>query len=329
MDVSRKKFTILAKKLKNQKIIVWGDVIIDRYLWGSVNRISPEAPVPVVDIKRESETLGGAANVANNLISLGAKPVLIGVCGRDANAKRLFTILAKKGIDKEKLVIDKERPTTVKTRVVAHNQQVVRFDNEIAADVCTATKTKIVGNIIAAMQEASAIVISDYCKGAVTAEMAQEVIMEAKRRGLFVAVDPKIKHQSSYAGASLITPNRKEAEALTGIKITGEKSLSEAGWKLQRELGLDAALITLSEEGMALFERGGGFTKIPTMASEVYDVTGAGDTVIGTFTAFVSAGATFHEAAYLSNCAAGIVVREVGTAVATCSDIYKELYGKV
>jgi D-beta-D-heptose 7-phosphate kinase/D-beta-D-heptose 1-phosphate adenosyltransferase len=312
--------------MKGKTVIVWGDIILDRYLWGSVNRISPEAPVPVVNVNKTTEALGGAANVARNLKALGVKPILVGLCGKDSDSASVKKLLSENGIEVDNIITDKARPTTVKTRIVAHGQQVVRFDNEKTTDVSGALSGEVASALKKLMKKASGIVVSDYCKGCVTPMLLKEIISASRANGLFVSVDPKIKHASSYEGASLITPNRKEAEELTGIRIDNEDDVKKAGWKLQKELNLDASLITMSEEGMALFEKSGVYSKIPTMASEVFDVTGAGDTVISAFTAFSAGGATLKEAAYLSNCAAGIVIREMGTAVTDTKQIAAELW---
>ncbi|MBL8025477.1 MAG: bifunctional hydroxymethylpyrimidine kinase/phosphomethylpyrimidine kinase, partial [Fibrobacteres bacterium] len=226
------------------------------------------------------------------------------------------------------IIKDKKRPTTVKTRIVAHGQQVVRFDHELSDDIDGNVAKEVEKRIKALIASSSAMVVSDYCKGAVTPLLLKSLIPASRSKKLFVSVDPKIKHAGDYEGASLITPNRKEAEELTGIRIRGEEDVKKAGWKLQKELCLDASLVTMSEEGMALFEKDGTYTRIPTMASEVFDVTGAGDTVISAFTAFASAGASMKEAAYLSNCAAGIVIREMGTAVTTVKEIGSNLFAE-
>jgi rfaE bifunctional protein kinase chain/domain len=250
----------------------------------------------------------------------------VGVTGADNSALHLKKLFREKGLSQKWLFEDSGRPTTLKTRILAQSQQIVRMDREETRDIGPALEEKILRGVRKAMDQAHAVIISDYAKGAVTRHLIESIIAVAKERGLFVAVDPKDKNFLSYRGASLITPNQKEAEIGSGIRIKNDGSLKEAGWKLKEALDLSACLITLGENGMALFEDRGQFTHIPTVASEVYDVTGAGDTVISVFTAAITGKADYREAALISNYAAGIVIRETGTASATPGEIEKAMF---
>ncbi len=305
----------IIKKFKNRKILVIGDIILDHYIWGKVNRISPEAPVPVVEVTRENFLLGGAANVANNIVSLGAHAAVIGMNGEDMAGEALKGILLQKGVDCSGLFTE-NRPTTVKTRVIAHNQQVVRFDREDSKYADGRILRGILSHINGIITDFDAVIISDYKKGMITADLIKGILKKTKPKHIFVAVDPKVGHFDFYKGVSLITPNLMEAELGSGVEIRDDLSLNKAGQKLLRKLSLQAALITRGEQGMSLFEKQ-RVTHIPTVARKVYDVTGAGDTVISAFTLASASGAGMADAAIIANHAAGIVVGEVGTAVAT------------
>jgi D-beta-D-heptose 7-phosphate kinase/D-beta-D-heptose 1-phosphate adenosyltransferase len=314
-------FTRIINNFKGKKILVIGDVVLDRYIWGRVSRISPEAPVPVVEVTGESFMLGGAANVAHNIVSLGGQASLIGVKGRDTAGEALVNMLELKDI-KHTGIFDSDRPTTIKTRVIAHNQQVVRFDREDSNYVDGKMLRRITGHIRSIIRKYDAIVLSDYRKGMISPELIKGIlkITGAKKSGssrerMFVAVDPKIGHFNYYRGVSLITPNVQEASSGSGIEIRDEKTLLKAGRSLRRKLACGSVLITRGEQGMSLFEKN-RVVHIPTMAKKVYDVTGAGDTVISAFTLAHISGASTVEAAVIANHAAGIVVGEVGTAVA-------------
>jgi D-beta-D-heptose 7-phosphate kinase/D-beta-D-heptose 1-phosphate adenosyltransferase len=301
----------LIKRFRKTRILVIGDIILDHYIWGSVERISPEAPVPVVDIQGENFSLGGAANVAANIVSLGGKVDICGVCGDDYYGDVLRNLLKNGGIETDGLFTGK-RPTTVKTRVIAHNQQVVRFDREEKRGISDRTSRKMRGFLKSGTRW-DGIIISDYKKGSISKGLMAFVRDKFKKKGVFVAVDPKIGNFHLYRDVSLVTPNLKEASAGTGIEITDEASLLRAGATLRKKLRADAVLITRGEDGMSLFEPE-GVTHIPTVAQSVYDVTGAGDTVIAAFTLACLAGAPLRVAASVANHAAGVVVGEVGTA---------------
>jgi len=312
-------FQKIIKGFKNRKILVVGDIILDHYIWGRVNRISPEAPVPVVEVTRENFLLGGAANVAHNIVSLGAHAAVIGMNGEDIAGEALRSILEQKGVDCSGLFTE-NRPTTVKTRVVAHNQQVVRFDREDSKYVDGRILKGILSHIHAIVKNYDAVIISDYKKGMVTEELVKGILKMTKPKKIFVAVDPKVGHFAFYKGVSLITPNLLEASLGAGMEITDDSSLVKAGRVLLKKLSLQAALVTRGEHGMSLFEKK-RVTHIPTVARKVYDVTGAGDTVISAFTLSHASGASLEDAAVIANHAAGIVVGEVGTAVASPKEL--------
>ncbi len=270
--------------------------------------------MPVVEVESESIMLGGAANVAKNIAAVGCGVEIAGLVGDDANATRMKHMLERDGIGKHKLVADQKRPTTLKTRIIAHNQQVVRADRESRAEIDGYTEKEIIDYIESRMDDVNCLLISDYGKGAITATLLQRVVGLARQKGKFVAVDPKETHFRNYRGVSVITPNNHEASFAAGVRIRDDETLKQVGWSLLKELDLDSILITLGAKGMALFESDGSFNHLPTVAKKVFDVTGAGDTVIAVMTAMVAAGATKLEAAYIANQAAGIVVEFVGTA---------------
>jgi D-glycero-beta-D-manno-heptose-7-phosphate kinase len=316
-DVAKINKTI--SRFSEVKVLVIGDLILDEFVWGDTSRISPEAPVPVVLVERESLMPGGAANVASNIRALGAKAYLVGAIGRDEDGRRLEKILKEKGVDLKGVISDAQRPTTLKTRVIARHQQVVRIDREKIAPLSEPVNKEIIDYIKEKMKEVDGIIIEDYGKGVITPRLLKEIIPLAKGCDKIITVDPKEEHISYYKGATAITPNRKEAEAMGGIKAKDDKSLNRLGQALLSRLKLKAAVITLGEQGMRVFERGGKITHIPTVAQEVFDVSGAGDTVIAAFTVSLGAGAAMIEAAHISNFAGGIVVGKVG--VATTSQV--------
>jgi D-glycero-beta-D-manno-heptose-7-phosphate kinase len=316
-------YSTILNECKKKKILVIGDLILDRYIWGKVNRISPEAPVPVVEVSHENFLLGGAANVAHNIVSLGGHSTIVGIAGKDRGGDIMKKMMEEKGINCEGVFCG-SRATIVKTRVIAHNQQVVRFDREDKTRVDGKTLGGVLDYIGNAISGHDAVVISDYKKGVVSAELVREILKKARLKKLFVSVDPKVGHFHYYQHVSLITPNVNEASVASGIDIKDEQSLMEAGRLLLRKLSCNAVLITRGEQGMSLF-RDDAVVHIPTAAQNVYDVTGAGDTVIAAFTLAYAAGARMEEAAVIANHAAGIVVGEVGTAVVTPEQLRKSL----
>ncbi len=288
--------------------MIVGDVMLDRYCWGSVNRISPEAPVPVVNLDRTEVTLGGAANVAANVVGLGAKAWLVGVIGKDAEAELFPKILQEKGISHDNLVELENRPTTVKTRIVAHNQHIVRIDQETTEQLSNEAENKVWSKIIAIFDQANIVIISDYAKGLLTDSLILRLITLGVERGKPVLVDPKGKDYAKYRGATLLTPNKREAYQATGIE-----DIEQAGQVLMKTTDLKALLITQGENGMTLFEKNDKSFKLNALARKVYDVTGAGDTVIATLAVALARGFNLREAAGLANIAAGFVVEKVGT----------------
>ena len=304
-----------------KRVMVVGDVMLDRYLWGGVSRISPEAPVPVVEIRDETTRLGGAANVANNIVSLGATCHIFGVVGDDQDGADLTRRLEERGIVASGLICDRMRPTTVKTRIIAHNQQVVRADRESRDEVSGMVATTLADRILDGLGAFDAIVLSDYGKGVITRQLLEALIPRARSAGKIVSVDPKDAQFRNYKRVSLITPNTLEAAGVVGRRITDDRSLVEVGWQIFDLLEPDALLITRGEKGMSLFQAGRTYSHFPTVARHVYDVTGAGDTVICSFTLALAGGASMAEAAQIANHAAGVVIREVGTAAVTVPEL--------
>jgi D-beta-D-heptose 7-phosphate kinase/D-beta-D-heptose 1-phosphate adenosyltransferase len=301
----------IMRAMRRSRVAVVGDIMLDRYIWGQVERISPEAPVPVVAVADTSVRLGGAANVAWNLASLGVGAALAGVVGRDVSGRDLRRILREKGIATATLVADPRRPTTEKIRIIAHSQQVVRADFEANTPLGEGILRKLLSAVRRALEGARIVVISDYGKGAVTPEVMNLV----RSKGTPFLIDPKEGHFSLYRGAFAVTPNKKEAGGFYNRRVRSDADLAEVGRLLLADLEARSVLVTRGEEGMTLFEAGRAPRHFPTRASEVYDVTGAGDTVISVLGAGLAAGATLYESIELANAAAGIVIRELGTAV--------------
>ncbi len=320
-----KRFHSIIPKLKNARILVIGDIMLDRFIWGTVSRISPEAPVPVVWARSESFMPGGASNVANNIHALGAQAHMCGVIGDDEAGRILVSELSKNGIDSEGVLVDRSRPTIHKTRIIAHQQQVVRIDKESDAVLSAKAIRRILSYAKKKIKDIDAVIIEDYGKGLVVPQMVKELIGLARRNKKIITVDPKREHFKLYNNVTIITPNLSEAEKASGIRIKDKDSLKAAGEKLIKLLKAEAVLITLGEDGMALFEKGKGSVCIPTVAQEVYDVSGAGDTVIGVFTLARVAGAKMEEAAHIANIAAGVVVGKVGIGVCTVDELRKHL----
>ena len=307
--------------MRGKRVLVLGDVMLDEFVWGQVSRISPEAPVPVVRVTGQSFHLGGAGNVAANVRSLGGASALAGAVGKDAGGERVREALAAAGVEPRLVEMGPDRPTTVKTRIVAHGQQVVRADREDAADVPARVEQALVEAVRREIDACSALVVSDYEKGVVTASLLKRVLPLARRRRVPVLVDPKVRHFRRYRGVTVVTPNQLETEQATGLRLSGPGELLAAGRRVLALLGCRAALVTRGEHGMSLFERGRPALHVEAAAREVFDVTGAGDTVIATLALALSAGASLPEAAALANCAAGVVVGKVGTAQATPGEV--------
>ena len=313
------------KKFRNGKILVIGDLILDQYVWGQVSRISPEAPVPVVTVSSETLQLGGAANVSNNIRALGGRVDLCGVIGADEGGRQFLKVLESQGLGRDGILTDQDRPTTKKTRVVAHNQQLLRFDTERTEAISGVLEARLCRYIAACIRSASALVVSDYAKGVVTPRVMTDLTDLANRHGVPVIVDPKVAHIGRYKGVTVITPNHHEAIQAAGLHGDDEDAILEAGRHLHQRLGCHAVLITRGERGMSLIEGGGRVTHIPTVARQVFDVTGAGDTVVATLALALAAGATMRQAAILANHAAGVVVGMVGTSTVTAAQLDEAL----
>ena len=311
----------ILRAMRGRRILVLGDVMLDEFLWGKVARISPEAPVPVIEVIRESFHVGGAGNVARNVRSLGGGALLAGVVGRDRAAARVREELRAAGVEDGLVEASGGRPTTLKTRIIAHHQQVCRADRELTDDIEAPLELALLARVRAALRTSDAVIVSDYQKGVVTRRLMRAVVAAARRRRVPVLVDPKVRHFAFYRGASLVTPNQPEAEQATGLRIRCKADVAAVGAKLLRALGCDAALVTRGEQGMSLFERRKRPLHIETAAREVFDVTGAGDTVIATLALALTAGATLPEAAAIATQAAGVVVAKLGTATATPEEI--------
>ena len=320
----------LLAAARQTRVLVVGDVMLDQFIWGGVSRISPEAPVPVVEFERESFMPGGAANVARNLAALNVPTELFGMIGQDENGRRLKKLLCGQNIDCGGLLANAARHTSVKTRIVAHQQQVVRIDRETRDGLDARLTGRLLAEIKSKLAKADAVIVGDYGKGVVTQPLLNEIKSLCRARGVWLSFDPKPVHHLNLAGLSLITPNRKEAFELANLpdetrrpNPLADKNLMLAAERLLNELRPAVLLITLGELGMLLCQRGQKPFHIPTVAQEVFDVSGAGDTVIATFTLAIAAGASPLEAAILSNHAAGIVVGKIGTATTSPEELLK------
>lgn len=316
----------IIKKFKGKKILVIGDLMLDKYIFGNVSRISPEAPIPIVHVSKEETKPGGAANVVLNLIDLGAKVFCAGVVGRDIAGKELISSLDQNGVDCDLIIMDNERPTTIKTRVIAHQQQVVRIDKEKSIPIKESILDRIVKKISKIKDEIEAVILSDYNKGIFTLSSVHEIIMAM--RGKIITVDPKPKNLKFFRNVTMISPNINEASAATGIAIENERDILHAAREIKNTINAEAILITRGEEGMSLYD-GYNLYTIPTRAMEVYDVTGAGDTVIAVATIALAAGANFKEASFLANIGAGIVVAEVGVATVSPLELMKAVDNEI
>jgi D-glycero-beta-D-manno-heptose-7-phosphate kinase len=304
-------------------ILILGDIMLDEFIWGKVTRISPEAPVPVVEVVEETYRLGGSANVAANIRALDGVPIPIGVMGRDSASQRVERLLQEARIETSG-VIKTDRPTTLKSRIIAHNQQVVRTDRESRKPLSSELNRELAGSFLHYLKSAAAVVVSDYDKGVVNQELLALILPQARSAGVPVYLDPKVHHADYYRPITVITPNHREAELLTGTLISDQAALEAAGRKLLQRFECENVLITRGEQGMSLFNRTASSHHLPTFAREVFDVTGAGDTVIATLALAHAAGATMEEAAVIANHAAGIVVGKVGTATVSRSELLSD-----
>jgi D-beta-D-heptose 7-phosphate kinase / D-beta-D-heptose 1-phosphate adenosyltransferase len=317
----------LVDRLGTPRLAVIGDLILDHYVFGSVSRISPEAPIPVLHVRHEEDRLGGAANVAANILSMGGKAAIVGAVGKDDPGARLRRLVRDaKGL-KLSAAVTAERPTVLKTRMVSQNQQMLRVDREQAAALQESELAEVIHRADAAVAAADAVVISDYGKGVITPESARAIIESAIELGVPVIVDPKGRDYSRYRGATAITPNRAEAEAATGMDCGTLAGVEKAGRSLARKLGLKAAVITLSAEGVAVVPAHGEMLHIPAQARSVYDVTGAGDTFIAALATCLASGADLHSAARVANQAAALKVARFGAVAITRAEVRRGIIG--
>ncbi len=310
-----KRIARIIRNFKKKRVLILGDLMLDKYIWGNVSRISPEAPVPVVEVHRDSSCLGGAGNVAQNLISLGASPLLVGIVGDDEEGRWIRRHVR----DNRGILVDTSRPTTVKTRIIAHHQQVVRVDWEKKSAVPAALEEKILRLIRS--EKYDGLVISDYSKGMVNASILSQTLPFALKKGIPVFVDPKIEHFPLFSPVTLITPNHHEAERIVLHSCRSDGEVERAGQKILSLISAVYLIIKRGEHGMTVFEKGKPPVHIPTVAREVFDVTGAGDTVIAAASLALLVGATIREAASIANAAAGIVVGKIGTATVTPGEL--------
>lgn len=315
----------ILDRFSNCRLVVLGDLMLDEFIWGEVRRISPEAPVPVVEVKRESWHLGGAGNVVSNLLGLGASAIPIGIIGDDSAGQILRQKFAECGAETDAIVMDLSRPTTRKTRIVAHSQQMVRADREDRSPISQEIEARIFAAVQNALSGSDALIISDYDKGLLTPRLLEVVIAHAHACGKTVCLDPKVKNFLSYRQVDVITPNQPEAERASGIEIVDEPSLLIAAQRIREMLDCVNVLITRGEHGMSLFDAQSKLNHIPTVAREVYDVTGAGDTVIATLALAMAASANPYQAAMIANHAAGIVVGKIGTATVGFDELKADL----
>jgi len=312
VDISNKRLNDLKKGFDGKRIAVIGDMMLDGYFWGDVKRISPEAPVPVLEVEDEFFRFGGAANVALNIFTLGGIPVPVGAIGNDTYGSIFSSLIKEKNIESEGIIVDNDRPTTTKTRVIANNQHVVRIDKESKAYIGNKIESKIFSYLESILSKLDGIILQDYNKGILTPSLISKIITLANKKNILVTVDPKFDNFFEYKNVTVFKPNRKETETVLGIRIKSDKDISSAGRNLLKQLNSKYVLLTLGEGGIAVFEDGDKERRMPTKAIKVADVSGAGDTVISTLTIGLAAGADIYEACFLANYAAGIVCGEVG-----------------
>jgi len=325
--LTKKRAMDIISDFSRAGVLVVGDVMVDHFIWGNVSRISPEAPVPVVDVQKDSILLGGCANVLNNINAIGGRVYVAGVVGSDNIGKQLLAELHEKKIDTNGIVVEKGRPTTLKTRIVAHGQQMVRFDKEDRKPIPPSSIDKILDYVSSLRKKIGAIVISDYNKGVVSRDLVQGIRKIVEGSDVFLCLDPKQNNFSIYRGVHLITPNHYEVQRAAGIEMTGVDDIRKVSESILKKFAFPAMLVTRGEEGMSLFENGRKITHthFPAQAKEVYDVTGAGDTVIGILALGLAAKASIKEATCLANLAAGIVVEKIGTATVSQKELIDAL----
>lgn len=315
----------ILENFKNINVLIVGDVMLDRYWWGSVERISPEAPVPILNLNKTSLAAGGAANVAANVKGLGANPFLVGLVGSDLESKLFSDVLKKKNISTEYLYKHSERPTTIKTRVLGHNQQIVRIDQELKGNISEFEEKQTWQIILQVIDKVKVIIVSDYGKGLITDHLAMRLIKYGNSNDKIVLVDPKGSNYEKYSGAGILTPNRVEIAQACNLTNQDQSSIEKAGNDLIAHLSLKNLLVTQGEDGMTLFQPKQTPKHLPALARNVYDVTGAGDTVIATLGVAMGSGLKTLEAAKMANIAAGLIVEHIGTTAVTCEMLMAEL----
>jgi rfaE bifunctional protein kinase chain/domain len=313
----------LIQRFPELKILVLGDYMLDQFIWGRVDRISPEAPVPIVDVERESFSLGGAGNVVQNLQAMGAQTIPLGVLGDDDAGNKMLDLFRERKANTESL-FRMDRATTVKTRILAHHQQVVRVDRELKSHIDDANRSRLASRFLEILHVVDGVIISDYAKGTITPTLLEEILPVARKQNKLVCVDPKVRFFSSYTPVTILTPNVAEASSVLGYPIQTDAELSEAGKRILKTIECQALLITRGDKGMALFHDG-QMTLVPARAREVYDVTGAGDTVIAVLCLALAAGVELLDAVKITNVAAGIVVGKIGTGTVSPQELLAEL----
>ncbi len=329
VDISNKRLNDLKNGFDGKRIAVIGDMMLDGYFWGDVKRISPEAPVPVLEVEDEFFRFGGAANVAYNILTLGGIPVPVGVIGNDTYGGIFSSLLKEKNIEDDGIIVDNDRPTTTKTRVIANNQHVVRIDKESKAYINHKIESKILAHVENLLNKLDGIILQDYNKGILTPSLISNIISLANKKNILVTVDPKFDNFFEYKNVTVFKPNRKETETVLGIRIKNDKDISSAGKDLLQKLKSKYVLLTLGEGGIAVFENGDKERRMPTKAIKVADVSGAGDTVISTLTIGLAAGADIYEACFLANYAAGIVCGEVGIVPIEKEQLFKTVLKEI
>lgn len=312
ISITEQRLRSVCQAMNGRRIAVVGDIMLDRYLLGRVNRLSPEAPVPVIELDDDQSRLGGASNVARNVRSLGGEPLLVGVVGDDSSGRQISDLIRQGGFSSEGVFVDPGRPTTVKTRIIAHSQHVTRVDRESRAPLDPAMVGAIVDFVSANLDRIDGVIFEDYNKGVIGRDLIRKITALASGRGVPVTVDPKFENFFDFTGVTVFKPNKKEVEEALGTKLSTTAQVEEAGRSLLARLGVANILMTLGDQGMMLFEGDGSVSHVPTKARNVADVSGAGDTVIATLTMALLGGATVREAASLANFSGGVVCGYVG-----------------
>ena len=328
-DYNIEGFKKYIDRFPETNILVLGDIMMDEYIWGDVSRISPEAPVPVVAVKKETKMLGGAANVINNIYSLGGRSILCGVVGEDQTGVEIIEKLKNFGQTTDGIITERGRPTSIKTRVVAHNQQVVRFDRESKKGIGPDSVKKVLSFINEMIGSIDVVIVADYGKGVISGDMMKGLRKLLDDSDILLSIDPKTENFEYYKSIDLITPNHHEAGTFCRLEIEDEETLVKAGRQIIETLNCRSVLITQGKDGMTLFENGGEISHIPTVARQVFDVTGAGDTVISTICLGLASGMDLKSAAVIANFAAGIVVGEVGTSTVSSDQLKKAIQNRL